>query len=57
MKDVVYKGKKKVAVEEVSEPKIETPGDAIVRVATAAIFDRRGVGQTRPQRCVTPQLQ
>jgi glutathione-independent formaldehyde dehydrogenase len=37
MKAVVYKGKNKVAVEEVSDPKIEAPGDAIVRITTAAI--------------------
>ena len=37
MKAVVYKGKNKVAVEEVSDPKIEAPGDAIIRITTAAI--------------------
>ncbi|HEX5228443.1 MAG TPA: glutathione-independent formaldehyde dehydrogenase [Bryobacteraceae bacterium] len=37
MKAVVYKGKNKVAVEEVSNPKIEAPGDAIIRITTAAI--------------------
>ncbi|HWE48854.1 MAG TPA: glutathione-independent formaldehyde dehydrogenase [Bryobacteraceae bacterium] len=37
MKAVVYKGKHKVAVEEVSDPRIESPGDAIVRITTAAI--------------------
>jgi glutathione-independent formaldehyde dehydrogenase len=37
MKAVVYKGKSKVAVEEVPNPKIEAPGDAIIRISTAAI--------------------
>lgn len=37
MKAVVYKGKNKVAVEDVPNPKIEDPGDAIIRVTTAAI--------------------
>lgn len=37
MKAVVYKGKNKVAVEEVADPKIEQPGDAIIRITTAAI--------------------
>ena len=37
MKAVVYKGKNKVAVEEVSDPELEAPGDAIVRISTAAI--------------------
>ncbi|HWC97961.1 MAG TPA: glutathione-independent formaldehyde dehydrogenase, partial [Candidatus Sulfopaludibacter sp.] len=37
MKAVVFKGKNKVAVEEVSDPKIEAPGDAIVQITTAAI--------------------
>ena len=37
MKAVVYKGKSKVAVEEVPDPKIEAPGDAIIRITTAAI--------------------
>jgi len=37
MKAVVYKGKNQVAVEEVSDPKIEAPGDAIIRITTAAI--------------------
>ncbi|MBV8833216.1 MAG: glutathione-independent formaldehyde dehydrogenase [Acidobacteriaceae bacterium] len=37
MRAVVYKGKDKVAVEEVSDPKIEMPTDAIVKVTTAAI--------------------
>src|SRR5580658_177544 len=37
MQAVVYKGKNKVAVEEVEDPTIEAPGDAIVRITTAAI--------------------
>lgn len=37
MKAVVYKGKNKVAVEEVPNPKIQAPGDAIIRITTAAI--------------------
>ena len=37
MKAVVYKGKNKVVVEEVPDPRIEAPGDAIVRITTAAI--------------------
>jgi glutathione-independent formaldehyde dehydrogenase len=37
MKAVVYKGKNNVAVEEVSDPRIEAPTDAIVRITTAAI--------------------
>ena len=37
MKALVFKGKNKVAVEEVSNPKIEAPGDAIIRITTAAI--------------------
>lgn len=37
MKAVVYKGKNQVAVEEVSDPRIEAPGDALVRITTAAI--------------------
>lgn len=37
MKAVVYKGKNEVAVEEVPDPKIEAPGDAIIRITTAAI--------------------
>ena len=44
MKAVVYKGKNKVAVEEVSDPKIAAPGDAIIRKAYAH-FDHRGVGK------------
>ena len=34
---VVYKGKNNVSVEEVPDPKIEAPGDAIIRITTAAI--------------------
>jgi glutathione-independent formaldehyde dehydrogenase len=37
MKAVVYKGKNKVAVEDVPDPKIEAPRDAIIRISTAAI--------------------
>lgn len=37
MKAVVYKGKNRVAVEEVADPRIEAPGDAIIRITTAAI--------------------
>jgi glutathione-independent formaldehyde dehydrogenase len=37
MKAVVYKGKDKVAVEEVPNPKVEGPCDAVIRVTTAAI--------------------
>ncbi|MBZ5583261.1 MAG: glutathione-independent formaldehyde dehydrogenase [Acidobacteriia bacterium] len=37
MKAVVYKGKNSVAVEEVPDPRIEAPSDAIVRITTAAI--------------------
>lgn len=37
MQAVVYKGKNKVAVENVPDPKIEAPGDAIIRITTAAI--------------------
>jgi len=36
MKAVVYKGKNTVAVEEVSDPTIEAPGDAIIRITTTA---------------------
>src|SRR5690242_6616508 len=53
MKAVVYKGKYKVAVEEVPDPKIETPGDAIIRITTAAIcgsdlhmYDKRSSAET-----------
>jgi glutathione-independent formaldehyde dehydrogenase len=37
MKAVVYKGKKRVAVEDVPDPRIEAPDDAIVRITSAAI--------------------
>ena len=37
MKAVVYKGKERVAVEEVPDPKIQQPTDAIIRITTAAI--------------------
>ncbi len=36
MKAFVNRGKNRVAVEEVSDPKIEAPGDAIIRITTAA---------------------
>jgi glutathione-independent formaldehyde dehydrogenase len=37
MKAVVYKGAKQVAVEEVDDPKISKPTDAIIKVTSAAI--------------------
>ena len=37
MKAVVYKGKDEVRVEEVPNPRVETPTDALVRISTAAI--------------------
>lgn len=37
MKAVVYKSKDEVAVEQVEDPKIQEPGDAIIRITTAAI--------------------
>jgi glutathione-independent formaldehyde dehydrogenase len=37
MKAVVYKGPRKVAVEDVPDAKIEAPGDVVVRITTAAI--------------------
>jgi glutathione-independent formaldehyde dehydrogenase len=37
MKAVVYKGPFKLAVEDVEDPKIEQPGDAVIRVTTANI--------------------
>lgn len=37
MKAVVYKGKEQVAVEDVPDPRIEAPDDAIIRITTAAI--------------------
>jgi glutathione-independent formaldehyde dehydrogenase len=37
MKAVVYRGKNRVAVEDVPNPKIESPDDAIIRITTAAI--------------------
>jgi len=37
MKAVVYKGPYQVAVEEVDEPRIEEPGDALVRITTTNI--------------------
>lgn len=37
MKAVVYKSKDEVAVEQVPDPKIQAPGDVIVRITTAAI--------------------
>ena len=38
MKALVYKGKNEVAVEEVPDPKIEGPTDAITKITTAAIW-------------------
>lgn len=37
MKAVVYKGKNQVAVEEVPDPKIEGPTDAVIKITTSAI--------------------
>lgn len=37
MRAVVYRGKKDVAVEEVPDPRIEAPTDAILRVTSAAV--------------------
>ena len=37
MKAVVYKGKHKVAVEDVSDPKIQHPADAIIKITTTGI--------------------
>ena len=37
MKAVVYKNKDTVAVEEVPDPRLEAPDDAIVRITSAAI--------------------
>lgn len=37
MKALVYRGPKDIAVEEVDDPKIEAPTDAIVKVTSAAI--------------------
>ena len=37
MKAVVYKGPFKLAVEEVEDPKIQEPLDAIIRITTANI--------------------
>jgi len=37
MKAVVSKGKDQIAVEDVPNPKLEAPDDAIVRITTAAI--------------------
>ena len=37
MRAAVYKGKNKIAVEEVPDPKIEAPGDAVIQITTAAI--------------------
>ena len=48
MKAVVYKGARQVSVEDVPNPRIEHPADAIVKITTAAIcgsdlhmYDRR----------------
>ena len=37
MKAVVYKGERKVAVEEVPDAKVETPRDAVIRLTTTNI--------------------
>jgi glutathione-independent formaldehyde dehydrogenase len=37
MKAVVFKGPRKLAVENVDDPKIEQPGDAVIRITTANI--------------------
>ena len=37
MKALVFQGPFKVAVENVEDPKIEEPGDAVIRVTTANI--------------------
>jgi len=37
MKAVVYQGPFKLAVENVEDPRIEEPGDAVIRVTTANI--------------------
>ncbi len=37
MKAVVYKGPRKVAVEEIPDPKIEKPSDAIIKLTSSAI--------------------
>lgn len=54
MKAVVDKGKDRVAVEEVPVPKIERPGDAVIRITTAAtcgsdlhMYEERSVAEPR----------
>ncbi|WP_394339139.1 hypothetical protein [Methanosarcina spelaei] len=54
MRAVVYKGLKDVAVEEVDDPKIENPRDAIIKLTSTAIcgsdlhmYDGRTVAETR----------
>ena len=37
MRAVVWKGKNKVAVEEVEDPRIESATDVVVRISTAGI--------------------
>lgn len=37
MKALIYKGKEKVALEDIAKPKIEESGDAVLRITTAAI--------------------
>jgi glutathione-independent formaldehyde dehydrogenase len=37
MKAVVFQGPRNVSVEEVTDPRIEAPSDAIVRITTASI--------------------
>lgn len=38
MKAVVYKGPHSVAVEQVTDPKIESPSDALVKITSTAIY-------------------
>ncbi|HEX2999483.1 MAG TPA: hypothetical protein VHR86_04520 [Armatimonadota bacterium] len=37
MKAVVYKGADRVAIENIEDPRIESPNDAIVRITSTAI--------------------
>ena len=41
MKAVVYAGPGRVTVDDVSEPRLEEPDDALVRVTLSAICDAR----------------
>ena len=38
MKAVVYRGPNQVAVEDIPDPKIERPTDAIIKITTTNIF-------------------